>query len=143
MIHELEQSFNHDIIYQGRWPTIAAHTVQLLQSHPCSEIKYSHHSYSLLDMVAAEVSHATIAVEKHHRWQEHQSGAWSSRIMGTPAVLTGILRGMHVVLCPRYCVWRRGKKKHSFASISTLMSKRASSQTFSVLQVEMDRQIDK
>ncbi len=35
------------------------------------------------------------------------------------------------------CV-EKGKKKHSFASISTLMSKRASSQTFSVLQVEME-----
>jgi hypothetical protein len=86
---ELEQSFNHDIIYQGRWPTIAAHTVQLLQSHPCSERKYSHHSYSLLDMVAAEVSHATIAVEKHHRWQEHQSSAWSSRIWKRSAHVLG------------------------------------------------------
>jgi hypothetical protein len=86
---ELEQSFKHDIIYQGRWPTIAAHTVQLLQSHPCSERKYSHHSYSLLDMVAAEISHATIAVEKHHRWQEHQSSAWSSRIWKCSAHVLG------------------------------------------------------
>jgi hypothetical protein len=86
---ELEQSFNHDVIYQGRWPTIAAHTVQLLQSHPCSERKYSHHSSSLLDMVAAEVSHTTIAVEKHHRWQEHQSSAWSSRIWKRSARVLG------------------------------------------------------
>lgn len=89
LTQELEQSFNYDIIYQGRWPTIAAHTVQLLQSHPCSERKYSHHSYSLLDTVAADISHATIAVEKHHRWQEHQTSAWSSRIWKRSAHVLG------------------------------------------------------
>ncbi|CAM6041533.1 unnamed protein product [Sphagnum compactum] len=68
---------------------------------PKVAIALTHFSILGLQARAVEVSHATIAVEKHHRWQEHQSSGCSSRIMGTPAVLTGILRGMHVVLCPR------------------------------------------
>jgi hypothetical protein len=95
-------------------------------------------------MVAAEVSHATIAVEKHHRWQEHQSSAWSSRIMGTPAVLTGILRGMHVVLCPRYCVWRR-KKIKTFFCLNFYSNEQESIQSniFCFASRDGDRQIDK